>query len=152
MDYLNFSKLLLNIVTAIGVVIAAVQLWLTKRQAVTAFEDQVSNEYRQIARSIPVKALLCENLTDQEFDKALNELYNYIDFSNEQVFLRQQRRIRKSTWQNWCEGIESNLKLPAFNKAWKLVKEKLPDSFNELRTLEAKGFSKVDPRKFTQNR
>ena len=137
-------------VTAIGVVIAAIQLWLIKRQAVTTFEDEVSNEYRQIAKPIPVQAMLGEDLKEEEFNRALNEIYNYIDFTNEQIFLRQQGRIRKTTWQNWCEGIDSNLDLPAFKKAWKLVKEKLPHSFNELRRLEAEGF-RIDPKKWEKS-
>ena len=150
MGITNYFQVAASMVTAVGVVIAAIQLWLTKRQAVTTFEDEVSNEYRQIAKSIPVQAMLGEDLREEEFNRALNEIYNYIDFTNEQIFLRQQGRIRKTTWQNWCEGIDSNLDLPAFEKAWKLVKEKRPHSFNELRRLEAEGF-RIDPKEWEKS-
>jgi len=147
MDITKHLQLVASGATAIGVVVAAVQLWLTKKQAVTTFEDQVSNEYRQIAKAIPVKALLGENLIEDEFEHALNDLYNYIDFTNEQVFLRQHGRIGSKTWKNWQEGIEWNMRLPAFEKAWQLIKSKLPDSFTELRKLEQEKYAS-DPRKW----
>jgi hypothetical protein len=147
MEITKYLQLLASAATAFGIIVAAVQLRLTKKQAVTTFEDQISNEYRQIVKTIPVNALLGENLTDREFEGALNDLYNYIDFTNEQVFLRQQGRIRSTTWENWKDGIKSNMRLPAFEKAWLLVKSKLPESFNELRKLEEEKYAS-DPRKW----
>jgi hypothetical protein len=141
---IRYIELFANIFIAVGVVITAIQLWLTKKQSITSFEDKVSDEYRQIIRAISAKALIGDELTDDEFDKDFNELYNYIDFSNEEVFLRQQRRIRKETWQYWCDGIKSNLQLPPMKKAWTIIKDKKPDSFNELRKLECDQF-KSDP-------
>lgn len=147
MEITKQLQLLTSAATAVGVFFAAVQLRFTKKQAITTFEDQVSNEYRQIVKAIPVKALLGESLTDDEFYGALNDLYNYIDFTNEQIFLRQLNRIRLTTWENWQDGIKSNMSLPAFERAWQLVKNKLPNSFNELRKLEEEKYTS-DPRKW----
>jgi hypothetical protein len=43
--------------TAIGVLIAAWQLWRTHRQSITTFEDSLACEYRELAATLPIKAL-----------------------------------------------------------------------------------------------
>jgi hypothetical protein len=145
MDWPVIVNLVASIATAIGVVLAAVGLWLTKAQAVTAYEDSISTEYRQIVKLIPVKALLGESLSETEFNECLSDVYNYIDFTNEQIYLRQQGRIRKKTWESWSEGIAANMGRAVIKEAWDLIKVKSPSSFSELRTLEEKNF-RSDPR------
>lgn len=131
--------------TAVGVFLALWQLYESRRQSYTAFEDTLSREYRDLARDIPVGALLGEALSEADLVAHLGKFFHYIDLSNEQAFLRQQGRVRPTTWKNWCDGIESNLSRPAFREAWARIKAKAPDSFDELRRLEASGF-KEDPR------
>ena len=87
------------IVTAVGVVVAAWQLWLAHRQCVTNFEDSLAREYRELAATLPTKALLGEQLTEQEYREHFDEFYRYFDLSNEQAFLHQCGRVRRSTWQ-----------------------------------------------------
>jgi len=129
---------------AIGVWFAYAQLRHTRQQAITQFEDGLAREYREIARRIPVRALLGEDLERGDFEKVLNDLYNYIDLTNEQVFLRRQGRVRAETWNNWRDGIRTNLSRPAFQRAWERIKRGAPDSFEELRLLERSGFTE-DP-------
>jgi len=131
--------------TTAGVVFAAVQLWRSKQQQVLRFEDEIAKEYRNIARMIPVEALLGKSL--KENNDALNNIYTYIDFCNEQIFLRKKGRIRKTTWENWLEGIEANMKLPAFQEAWREIHKCLPELFTELQRLEREGF-KSDPKRW----
>lgn len=83
-------------------------------------------------------------MLEDEFKQAFPALLSYIDLSNEQVFLRMNGRIRRATWNDWREGIKSNLRRPAFAKAWSAVKDKT-NSFSELRRLESTCFRK-DPR------
>ncbi len=135
---------------AVGIIIAIIQIKQTKQQAITAFEDEMARQYRDIIQRVPVKALLNEELSEKVFEVALNELYNYIDLTNEQVFLRQQNRIREETWKSWRDGIKSNLSLPAFKKAWEIIKEKVPHNFEELRILEKANFA-VDPKDWNNN-
>lgn len=131
--------------TTAGVIFAAVQLWRSKQQQVLRFEDEIAKEYREIARKIPVEALLGK--PPKENSDALNNIYTYIDFCNEQIFLRKKGKIRKSTWENWLEGIEANMRLPAFQEAWCEIQGCLPNLFTELRRLENEGF-KTDPKKW----
>ncbi|MCF8082934.1 MAG: hypothetical protein K9M96_07555 [Deltaproteobacteria bacterium] len=136
-----------SIGTALAVLVAAWQVRKNTQQAKTDFEDDLSREYRELARSIPVKAHLGQELEDDEFEEAYPSLYRYIDLSNEQVFLRMNGRISKATWRNWADGIKSNLHRPAFADAWKRVKKGASGSFDELRSLEQSGFSD-DPHKW----
>jgi hypothetical protein len=134
-----------SVATAIGVLIAGWQLYLTKRQAVTQFEDQLTAQYRAIARRLPLAALLAELLDDAAHVQALADFYHYFDLSNEQAFLRKQGRITAGTWANWREGIEQNLRRPAFARAWAEVSARAPDSFNDLRELVPTAATTTDP-------
>jgi hypothetical protein len=136
-----------SVATAVAVFFAWWQIRLAKRQAITQFEDSLGREYREIAQRIPVKALLGEEIEEKLYEKALDDFYHYIDLTNEQVFLRQNNRITLKTWENWCDGIKSNLSRPAFKKAWAQIKSRATESFNELRRLEASDF-KDDPFKW----
>jgi|SRR5437867_413760 len=136
-----------SIATAAAVLVASWQLYRRTLQARTNFEDDLSREYRELAQSIPVKVHLCEELAPEEFERAFPRLYQYIDLTNEQVFLRMNGRISKATWFNWRDGIKSNLARSAFAEAWVRVKAGSTGSFVELRRLEASGFSN-DPRKW----
>jgi hypothetical protein len=136
-----------SVATAVAVFFAWGQIRLTKQQAITQFEDGLGREYREIAQRIPVKALLGEEIEEKLYEEALDDFYHYIDLTNEQVFLRQNNRITLKTWENWCEGIKSNLSRPTFKKAWTEIKSRATESFNELRRLEASGF-KDDPCKW----
>jgi hypothetical protein len=127
--------------------VAAWQLRRGTSQARTNFEDDLSREYRELARGIPVKVHLGEELTPDEFEQAFSSLYQYFDLTNEQIFLRMNGRISKTTWLNWREGIESNLGRTAFAQAWARVKKGTTVGFNELTQLEASSFSD-DPREW----
>lgn len=122
------------------------KLWIHESKAkITSFEDDIAREYRGIINKIPTKAILGEELSDKEFDNALDDLFSYIDLSNEEIFLRQQKRVRKKTWFCWCEGIEMNLEKPAYKKAWTIIKASDTEIFSELRRLEKSDF-KDDPK------
>ena len=132
-----------SVVMALGVVVAARQLRLTKRQALVDFEDTLSREYRQIAAELPLEALLGESLPEQQMKKALPTFYRYFDLSNEQAFLHEIRRVSPETWKFWCDGIASNLRRPAFRLAWSLICARSNSDFKELRAL----FFPLDPPK-----
>jgi hypothetical protein len=127
--------------TAIGVIFVAWQLWQTKRQAVTSFEDHLAREYRDLAKEIPASALLGQELQKDEFLEVRELIYNYIDLTNEQVFLRQIGRVSKETWEYWLDGIKSNLSRQIFARVWTEVKAGVPESFQELRRLEKEAFA-----------
>lgn len=144
-DWISIINMTAAVATALGVAVAATGLWLSREQTKTQFEDNVTNEYRQLLKEIPAKALLENDEPLDLSDSLLDAIYNYIDFTNEQVFLRQKNRIRKTTWISWVEGIKSNLEKSTIKMGWNKIKDKAPGSFSELRTLENFEFN-VDPR------
>jgi hypothetical protein len=121
-DLPQWVSALAALVSACGLFLAFWQLKLMKRMAVMQFEDNLAREYRDLASRLPTKALLGEELTEDEHQGALDEFIHYIDLSNEQVFLRQCKRLSLTTWVNWCDGIRSNLQRPAFARAWQEIK------------------------------
>jgi hypothetical protein len=136
-----------SIATALGVLFVCWQIWQTRKQNITAFEDEMSRQYREILKTIPVEALLGEELTPKELEEAENGIYHYLDLSNEQVFLRQNNRVSSETWKSWCDGIKANLSRKTFGRVWIKIKEKLPSNFLELQTLEDANFE-GDPRRW----
>jgi hypothetical protein len=123
-----------SLVTAAGVVIAARQLFHSQQQARSSFEDQLSAQYREIARQLPIEALLGEELEQGAQLAALPEFYHYFDLSNEQAYLHRHGRVRPDAWREWLEGIQQNLARPAFREAWREVNRRSPESFSDLKT------------------
>lgn len=132
---LDIFSVLANVATAIAVIVAAWQLLLSHKQAVTTFEDSLAKEYRDIAATLPVEALLGELLSDAEHIDKFDEFYRYFDLCNQQVFLRQSGRVSDKTWEFWKDGIGSNLKRPAFVRAWSEVAARCNGDFSELRGI-----------------
>ena len=137
--------------SAIAAIVAAVGVWYARKQLKTSreiaqlqFEDALGKEYRELVNRLKPKALLGEDLSEQEYQDAFDELFHYVDLSNEQVSLRQRGRIGAEVWDSWGSGIRSNLALPAFALAWREIKTK-SSSFQELRRFEAEGEAS-DPR------
>lgn len=141
----DVAATLASIIKTLSFPLAVIQLWRSHEQSKTNFEDSLTQQYREIIKNIPIDVLLGEEIVYGKYKSSLDHFYRYIDLCNEQVFLRQEDRIRKSTWKNWQEGIQSNLNRPAFEKAWKEIKGRSSeDSFTELKRLEECGFCK-DP-------
>ncbi len=130
-------------VSALAVIFAMLQLRETKGVNQLQFEDGLAKEYRELVSRIPTQALLGTGLSPKEYAAAFDELFRYIDLSNEQVTLRMNRRISLEVWRSWCEGIKSNLALPTFERAWRDIQAKT-SSFQELRKLEKEKFE-IDP-------
>jgi len=126
-----------SVFTAVGVAIAAWQLLLTRRLAQSSFEDSLNKEYRSLAMKIPVDVFLGKKVSEDDFPRIREYIYNYIDLCNEQVFLWEKGRIRTDTWREWAEGICSNLEKPIFLRVWSEIKEALPKEFKELRQMMA---------------
>ena len=110
------------------------------------FEDSINKEYRDIIQRIPYKALIGEEIFSSEANAVHNEVYNYMDLCNEQIYLRMSNRVSKKTWNNWQEGMKTNFELKIFNDTLIEVFEKLPTNFSELQNVKALNFS-TDPKK-----
>lgn len=133
------------IATAIGVAIAAWQIHENGKLAQSTFEDTLDQQYRELSRDIPVDVLIGKPVTEEKREEVRELIYNYLDLSNEQIFLRKKGRVCKETWQDWCAGIRNHLDKVAFKEVWDEIKAEAASSFTFLERLEQSGF-KADPR------
>ncbi len=95
----SFVSAVAAVGAAVGVVFAYRQLLTSKEIAQLQFEDSLAKEYRELAGRLPTKALLGEKLSDLEYAKSFDELFHYIDLSNERVEPSPARS-------NQCGGLE----------------------------------------------
>jgi len=121
MTILDIITALASTATAVGVIIAVVQLWHFEKLAKTEFEDQFRRDYRDLCSAMPVKVFLGHKLDDAELDSYLNQFHQYFHLCNSQIFLRSQSKISKLTWEMWSRGIQANFELVAFNQAWEYI-------------------------------
>jgi hypothetical protein len=125
--------------TAVGVIVTAIQLGLNRRQAVGQFEEGLTSRYRDLVRELPAGAFLDEEVPIEEIRKARGAFYRYFDLCNEQAFLNEEDRISEDTWKQWEDGIGSNMRRPAFRKAWsEEIEPKIGSDFEELRRVLAR--------------
>jgi hypothetical protein len=128
------------VIAAISLGISAYQTNLSRRLAETAFEDTIDQQYRELAKEIPVDVLI--NNCDEFSSDTREIIFNYLDLCNQQIYLRAQGRIGKERWGSWCDGIQENLRKTAFHSVWSEVKEKA--SFSYLERLDKECY-KHDP-------
>lgn len=121
MTALDVITAIASTATAIGVIIAVVQLWHAEKLAKAEFEDQFRRDYREICKDLPVKAFLGHQLSPEELEGSLSVFHQYFHLCNSQIFLRSQNKISDPTWKMWASGIEANLELEAFAQAWEFI-------------------------------
>lgn len=132
-----------SLVTALGVGFGAWQIRVGKEQAQAAFEDSLDQQYRTLSMELPVNVLIGEPVEESERNKVRELIFNYLDLSNEQVYLRAKGRVSKHTWASWSMGIKLLLAKPSFKEVYAEVKDK--SDFTYLNRLVASDFSS-DPK------
>ncbi|MDE4538046.1 hypothetical protein GIB19_12540 [Pseudomonas sp. ITEM 17296] len=138
----DFFSALGSMLSGLGAFVTAAGVWYARNQLKTSrdiaqlqFEDDLAKEYRELAAELPKNALMGTEISNGEYEESFDGLYRYIDLTNEQISLRSRDRITKETWESWLEGIQANMKLPAFAQAWAEIKNS-SSGFKELRRLE----------------
>jgi hypothetical protein len=118
-----------------GLFLTAYQIYAARKQIQTSFEDDLAKEYRELASQIPTKTFFGEPFTEDEFKESIDEMYRYFDLCNHQAFLFNTKRVSDKTWKFWKDGIDSNLKRPAFKQAWAEIAARSGNDFSELRQI-----------------
>ncbi|TQV88213.1 hypothetical protein [Aliikangiella coralliicola] len=132
-----------SLATAIGVIFGAWQIRLSKKQSQAAFEDHFDQQYRELTMEIPVDVLIGK-VPQKEDEMRVRELiYNYLDLTNEQVYLRAKGRISKLTWVSWSSGIKAHLERPAFKRVFEEIKTN--SNFTYLEKLVSQDYQ-ADPK------
>lgn len=136
-----WTSTIAQVATVVTLVFLAIQVFLSLKQSRVSFENEMTKEYRSILQKIDYRAMFNEPLKDEDArEKARNEIYNYVDLCNEQVFLAMQGKVSSRTWILWRDGIRTNLQRPFFSEMWQEIKERDRKSFSELREVEENGF------------
>jgi len=82
MNWTYYVSAFANVATAVGIFFAWWQIKNSKNLAITQFEDSMAKEYREIAQRLPTKALLGEQLEQEEYRDSLDDFFHYIDLTN----------------------------------------------------------------------
>jgi len=112
-----------SIATAIGVAFCGIQLKLTKKQSQAEFEDRLDQQYREISMALPVDVLIGQDAEEEKAGEIRELIYNYLDLTNEQVYLRAKGRVSNHTWSSWSSGIEAHMKKKAFTEVFDEIKD-----------------------------
>jgi len=118
-----------------GIFIALWQIGQQSHTAKLTFENLFVQQYQNLIQRLPTKALLGEELSDQERTEYLSEFYHYIDLCNTQAYHRERGRITKATWTEWEDGIQSNFERKELALVWAYVAAKRPKEFDNLRKV-----------------
>jgi hypothetical protein len=111
-----------SVSTAIGVGIAAYQLWQTRLAFRDGFERTFVDRYREIANELPVDILL--GVSDAGSDPAHRmTFFRYFELCEEELYYRAHGKISKSTWRDWWYGICTNLSTAPFQSAYREIVE-----------------------------
>ncbi|MEI8096414.1 MAG: hypothetical protein WCG80_19550 [Spirochaetales bacterium] len=138
--YASIIQLVANAATAISIVLAVVQLYRDATTRKSEFIESVERDYRDLIKEIPYQVFLGKLLTVDEQAKTMDDFYRYFDLTNNQVMLRQHKKISRDTWENWSAGAKNNLSLPAFRAAYKEIVEPWPTQFTEMQQLVREDF------------
>lgn len=130
--------------------------WLAVRSA-PSFEQSFSDRYANIVDQLPTSVLVRdEQLTPEGQDPEqsiipdtlLRVYFDYFTLCEEEVHFRTRGKISRSTWEDWAEGIRSNMERHSFRQAWALLRRQTKQ-FNLLASIliiDAKGVARiVDP-------
>jgi len=136
---MTYADIIMAISAFIAMIGVCVMAWESKLQvdiAQTAFEDNINEQYREIARGIPVESLLGGRADEKHWPEARELIYNYIDQSNQKVLLYRTGRVRADTWKRWSLDIWQHMQNPDFIQVWEEIKAANVLTFKHFRMLE----------------
>ena len=116
------------IATFLGVVVAAVAIWIQIRklneQLMLQHFADYTKRYQEIILKFP------ENINEASFVLASNQeapcimrqMRAYFDLCFEEWYLNQRKLLDKEIWNVWKCGMEAAISKPAFKQAWAQIK------------------------------
>jgi len=134
-----------SVATAIGVFVAAWQLWEARKVSQSSFEDHLDEQYRQLAYAIPVDVFLSKKIDKKTRNTAREWVYNYLDLCNEQIYLRMKNKISHDRRREWESGIRQNIRRPFFAEVLQEVEDDSLETFTYLERLIQEDYN-TDPK------
>jgi hypothetical protein len=125
-----------SILTGSGAVLIIWQIRQRSDQFTKEFEDGLTKEYREIVDDAPTLAFLGERIDNTEFEgfdendgEFHDAVYRYLDLTNQQIHLRRDGRVSRSTWEDWDEGIREHLKQPEVARTFHNVNKIIDENY-----------------------
>lgn len=119
----------------VSIILALVQLRHQSAIARSTFENLFVQAYQELVQKMPTKIFLGETLSVSERQASIGAMFHYLDLCNTQAYHRRQGRVSEATWQEWRDGIISNLARPELQNFWAYVATKSPGEFQDLRNV-----------------
>lgn len=113
-----------GVATSIGVVVAAVELGLARRNAKAQFEMTFATRYQAISDELGLDIVLNADDTVDLDDRRLEVFYRYFELCEEECYYRERGRITRATWCAWWEGMALHLVNPAFANALEILQRR----------------------------
>ena len=110
-----------QIATAAGLFVLAGQLRAARSTQRAAFEQTFATRYAAIIDRIPFEELVGSATSPSR--ASLRHYYDYFGLCEEQLYYRARRKVSYSTWCDWWAGITINMCRPAFDGAWRQLRE-----------------------------
>ena len=111
-----------TVATAVGVLFGAFEIRLSKQQSMASFENDLNRQYRTITMNLPVDILIGKAVTDKDTLSMIREnIYNYCDLCNKQIYFRSHGRISHPTWLSWGAGMRAHFNRPMFKKVYEEI-------------------------------
>lgn len=128
------------VVTAVGVVLAALSIRAAQRQRLRSFEAFYVQRYWSLMDSLSLPALKLQ--ADYErCDGDEKAVRSYIRLCEDECELRQKGWISDATWKIWVEGMRDQLGREPFAQIWKEVHEQQGESqYQLLQELQTHGW------------
>jgi len=116
------------IATVLGVVVAAVAIWIQIRklneQLMLQHFADYTKRYQEIILQFP------ENINESgfvlglhpDYARTMRQMRAYFDLCFEEWYLNQRRLLDKEIWNVWRSGMEAAFSKPAFKQAWVQIK------------------------------
>ena len=117
--------------TAVGVGIAAYQLWVGRAQRCAEFEQRMTVRFEEILGRIDLRYLLDDAPFNPEDATLRRAMYDYFVLCEEEKYYADAGRVTDGTWnEEWLPGIKANMDRPAFLGAWKAMAESSQAQFS----------------------
>lgn len=110
------------VVTAVGVLLAALSIRASQRQRLRSFEAFYVERYWSLMDSLSLEAIKLDPNYERD-DSDEKAVRSYIRLCEDECELRKKGWIADATWKIWTEGMKDQLLREPFVQIWKEVKE-----------------------------
>jgi hypothetical protein len=117
----SWISLIVFIVLAAGVWVG----WKVYQQLAQRNYAEYARRYQEIVLNLPqdIKAATFNLHAHRDYEQIMRYLRVYVDLCYEEWYLNQQRLVDRKMWASWEAGMAAMFSRPAFQQAWRVIKQ-----------------------------